>query len=69
MMTWLKSDAAKVLGLVLSSVAGTVIAIYPPPLVAGIVATVLLSVLTGLGLVSGGTKGAQPSNVVTQPPA
>jgi hypothetical protein len=68
-MDFLRSDIAKVIGACLASVAGVLLATYPPPNMIGTVASVVVAVLAGLGLVSGGTKGNQPTNVTTNPPA
>ena len=65
-MTFLKSDLAKLIGLVLSSVAGVLLTQYPPPHQVGLICSVALAVLTGLGIVSGGVKAAQPP---ASPPA
>ena len=67
-MAFLNSDLAKVIGAVLSAVAGTLLVNYPPPHVVGVVATIALSVLTGLGLISGGTRSAQPKPPVAPVP-
>jgi hypothetical protein len=67
-MDWLKSDTAKNIGAVLAVIAGALLVAYPPPATIGIVAGVVVGILGALGIKSGGTKGLQPSNVVTKPP-
>jgi hypothetical protein len=59
-MTFLKSDLAKVIGLCLASVAGVLLPLYPPPNTIGVVSSVALAILTGLGIVSGGVAASQP---------
>lgn len=56
-MEFLKSDTAKIIAAILAAVAGVLVAQFPPPNTIGVVAGVVFSVLTALGLVSGGTSG------------
>jgi hypothetical protein len=62
-MSWLKSDAAKIIGAILGSVctglAGLALVGTVPAWV-GSVCALVTGVLGSLGLVSGGTSGNQP---------
>jgi hypothetical protein len=64
-MAFIKSDVAKVIGAILASVAGTLLVFYPPPNTIGIVCTIAVSVLGGLGLVSGGVGAAKTTTPTT----
>jgi len=56
-MEWFKSDTAKLIGVILAAVCGVLVTQFPPPQMVGVVAGIVFSVLTALGLASGGTSG------------